>query len=87
MTTLTPSLHLEEYSCEDNRFDLRPFLYPRLAWAYEKIEGLVRGLEGKEGKGAGAGAGSEGVESEKGGAAKEGGSGGRKSFGSSSSAK
>ena len=24
---ITPSVHLSEYSCDDNRFDLRPFLY------------------------------------------------------------
>ena len=29
MTTLTPSYHAEQYSPDDNRFDLRPFLYPR----------------------------------------------------------
>jgi NAD+ synthase (glutamine-hydrolysing) len=28
LTTLTPSYHAESYSPEDNRFDLRPFLYP-----------------------------------------------------------
>jgi len=28
MTTLTPSYHAENYGPEDNRFDLRPFLYP-----------------------------------------------------------
>eukprot|EP01063_Lacrimia_lanifica_P034658 TRINITY_DN6442_c0_g1_i1.p1 TRINITY_DN6442_c0_g1~~TRINITY_DN6442_c0_g1_i1.p1 ORF type:complete len:815 (+),score=314.39 TRINITY_DN6442_c0_g1_i1:72-2447(+) len=28
MTTLTPSYHAENYSPDDNRFDLRPFLYP-----------------------------------------------------------
>ena len=27
LTTLTPSLHAEDYSPDDNRFDLRPFLY------------------------------------------------------------
>ena len=27
-TTLTPSYHAEGYSPDDNRFDLRPFLYP-----------------------------------------------------------
>lgn len=27
MTTLTPSYHAEDYSPDDNRFDLRPFLY------------------------------------------------------------
>ena len=28
MTTLTPAYHAENYSPDDNRFDLRPFLYP-----------------------------------------------------------
>lgn len=28
MTVLTPSYHAESYSPDDNRFDLRPFLYP-----------------------------------------------------------
>ncbi|KAI1136372.1 putative glutamine dependent NAD+ synthetase [Hypoxylon sp. FL0543] len=28
MTTLTPALHCNDYSPDDNRFDLRPFLYP-----------------------------------------------------------
>lgn len=28
LTTLTPSYHAEGYSPEDNRFDLRPFVYP-----------------------------------------------------------
>lgn len=28
MTTLTPAYHAENYSPEDNRFDLRPFLFP-----------------------------------------------------------
>ena len=28
MTTLTPSYHAENYSPDDNRFDLRPFLQP-----------------------------------------------------------
>lgn len=27
MTTLTPSYHAENYSPDDNRFDLRQFLY------------------------------------------------------------
>jgi NAD+ synthase (glutamine-hydrolysing) len=31
-TTLTPSYHAESYSPDDNRFDLRPFLY-RTDWA------------------------------------------------------
>ena len=31
MTTLTPSYHAENYSPDDNRFDLRQFLY-NTAW-------------------------------------------------------
>lgn len=26
-TVLTPAVHMETYSCDDNRYDLRPFLY------------------------------------------------------------
>ena len=45
MTTLTPSYHAEQYSPDDNRFDLRPFLYPPLTWAYNKIAQAVDNLE------------------------------------------
>jgi NAD+ synthase (glutamine-hydrolysing) len=39
MTTLTPSYHAESYSPDDNRFDLRPFLYPsRFPWQFKKID-------------------------------------------------
>ncbi|KAI9509770.1 NAD+ synthase [Russula earlei] len=39
MTTLTPSYHAEGYSPDDNRFDLRPFLYPsRFPWQFRKID-------------------------------------------------
>lgn len=39
MTTLTPSYHAESYSPDDNRFDLRPFLYPaRWPWQFQKID-------------------------------------------------
>ncbi|KAL2076248.1 hypothetical protein VTL71DRAFT_1191 [Oculimacula yallundae] len=38
MTTLTPSYHAEAYGPDDNRFDMRPFLYPNMDWAYAKIE-------------------------------------------------
>ncbi|KAI9883270.1 MAG: glutamine-dependent NAD(+) synthetase [Watsoniomyces obsoletus] len=48
MTVLTPSYHAEQYSPDDNRFDLRPFLYPPLHWAMRKIERVVVGLEGKK---------------------------------------
>jgi NAD+ synthase (glutamine-hydrolysing) len=47
MTTLTPSYHAESYSPDDNRFDLRPFLYPNLTWAWSKIERAVKGLEAR----------------------------------------
>ncbi|CAM6096271.1 unnamed protein product [Calypogeia fissa] len=43
MTTLTPSYHAENYSPEDNRFDLRQFLYNRgWPWQFQKIDGLVK---------------------------------------------
>lgn len=56
MTTLTPSYHAEQYSPDDNRFDLRPFLYPSFDWAYKKIENRIKAMgaagtrvpEGKE---------------------------------------
>mmetsp|Transcript_9027 Transcript_9027/g.18241 ORF Transcript_9027/g.18241 Transcript_9027/m.18241 type:complete len:711 (-) Transcript_9027:845-2977(-) len=39
MTTLTPSYHAENYSPEDNRFDLRPFLYnTRWPWQFRSID-------------------------------------------------
>ena len=44
-TTLTPSLHAENYSPEDNRFDLRPFLYPKFNWQYKKISEDVQKIE------------------------------------------
>ena len=42
MTTMTPSYHAEQYSPDDNRFDLRPFLInPRFPWASKKIDEAV----------------------------------------------
>lgn len=42
MTTLTPSYHAENYSPDDNRFDLRPFLYNvRWPWQFKKIDEIV----------------------------------------------
>lgn len=42
MTTLTPSYHAESYSPDDNRFDLRQFLYnSRWTWQFKKIDELV----------------------------------------------
>ncbi|PWN54135.1 putative QNS1-glutamine-dependent NAD synthetase [Violaceomyces palustris] len=46
MTTLTPSYHAESYSPDDNRFDLRPFLYPsRFPFQFRKIDELVQRLQ------------------------------------------
>lgn len=45
MTTLTPSYHAESYSPDDNRFDLRPFLYPsRFPWQFARIDEMVKNL-------------------------------------------
>ncbi|WVQ94011.1 NAD+ synthetase [Kwoniella sp. CBS 9459] len=45
MTTLTPSVHMESYSPDDNRFDLRPFLYPsRFTHQFKKIDKLASEL-------------------------------------------
>nr|XP_058924649.1 glutamine-dependent NAD(+) synthetase isoform X4 [Kogia breviceps] len=42
MTTLTPAYHAESYSPDDNRFDLRPFLYnTRWPWQFRCIETQV----------------------------------------------
>ncbi|TIA90965.1 hypothetical protein E3P99_01305 [Wallemia hederae] len=46
MTTMTPSYHAESYSPEDNRFDLRPFLYnARFPYQFEKIDATVKRVE------------------------------------------
>ena len=37
MTTLTPSYHAEAYSPDDNRFDLRPFLY-NVSWYFQFLQ-------------------------------------------------
>ncbi|KAJ7419368.1 Glutamine-dependent NAD(+) synthetase [Pitangus sulphuratus] len=50
MTTLTPSYHAENYSPDDNRFDLRPFLYNTTwSWQFRCIDKEVSKLEKKEG--------------------------------------
>uniref|UniRef100_A0A1A7WZD9 Glutamine-dependent NAD(+) synthetase n=1 Tax=Iconisemion striatum TaxID=60296 RepID=A0A1A7WZD9_9TELE len=42
MTTMTPSYHAESYSPDDNRFDLRPFLYnTRWPWQFRCIDNQV----------------------------------------------
>eukprot|EP00899_Mesostigma_viride_P006656 jgi/Mesvir1/15992/Mv08298-RA.1 len=44
MTTLTPSYHAENYSPEDNRFDLRQFLYnTKWVWQFRAIDAMVSG--------------------------------------------
>ncbi|CAI5473619.1 unnamed protein product [Closterium sp. Yama58-4] len=46
MTTLTPSYHAENYSPEDNRFDLRQFLYNvAWPWQFKRIDALVAAHE------------------------------------------
>lgn len=45
MTTMTPAYHAEQYSPDDNRFDLRPFLInPRFPLASKKIDELVASI-------------------------------------------
>ncbi|KAK9681785.1 hypothetical protein RND81_10G027800 [Saponaria officinalis] len=47
MTVLTPSYHAESYSPEDNRFDLRQFLYnSRWPFQFRKIDALVKEMNG-----------------------------------------
>mmetsp|Transcript_7961 Transcript_7961/g.19851 ORF Transcript_7961/g.19851 Transcript_7961/m.19851 type:complete len:127 (-) Transcript_7961:835-1215(-) len=49
MTTLTPSYHAENYSPEDNRFDLRQFLYnSRWPWQFKKIDALCAEAKAKD---------------------------------------
>ena len=46
MTTLTPSYHAESYSPDDNRFDLRQFLYNvQWTWQFRHIDARVKKLE------------------------------------------
>ncbi|KAK3126853.1 hypothetical protein QOZ80_7AG0563980 [Eleusine coracana subsp. coracana] len=50
MTVLTPSYHAESYSPEDNRFDLRQFLYnSRWPYQFRRINDLVQEMD-KDGK-------------------------------------
>lgn len=45
-TVLTPSYHAEAYSPDDNRFDLRPFLYPS-NWLrqFNEISNIVASMD------------------------------------------
>lgn len=46
MTVLTPAVHAENYSPDDNRFDLRPILYNAgWNWQFNSIAALVKRLE------------------------------------------
>ena len=44
----------ENYSPDDNRFDLRPFLYPaRFPWQFKKIDQIAKALPDRSLKGPG----------------------------------
>lgn len=45
MTTMTPGLYLESYTPDDNRYDLRPFLYPRFTFEHRQIENMLKKME------------------------------------------
>ncbi|XP_030622298.1 glutamine-dependent NAD(+) synthetase [Chanos chanos] len=46
MTTVTPSYHAESYGPDDNRFDLRPFLYNTLwSWQFRCIDNQLPAME------------------------------------------
>ena len=48
-TVLTPSVHMENYSPDDNRFDLRQFLYNvRWPWQFRTIDEHVQTLDTSE---------------------------------------
>lgn len=49
MTTLTPSYHAESYSPDDNRYDLRQFLY-NVAWPrqFAAIDRLAAAMSSKK---------------------------------------
>ena len=53
LTTLTPAYHAESYSPDDNRFDLRQFLYPRWERQFESIDAITAQVEGGGGGGGG----------------------------------
>lgn len=51
MTTMTPAYHAEQYSPDDNRFDLRPFLInPRFPLASKKIDEMVHKIGKTDGE-------------------------------------
>ncbi|KAJ1882829.1 glutamine-dependent NAD(+) synthetase [Coemansia sp. RSA 1722] len=49
MTTLTPAYHAENYAPDDNRFDMRPFLYDATwAWQFAAIDRAVEQMKKSE---------------------------------------
>lgn len=44
MTTLTPVIHMDSLGADDNRYDLRPFLY-KTTWdaQFESIDKILQG--------------------------------------------
>lgn len=49
-TILPPSYHMSQYSPDDNRFDLRPFLYnSSWNWQFGKIDDTVKEIDLKNG--------------------------------------
>jgi len=47
MSTLTPSLHFQHYSADDNRYDHRPILYPSLSRQFAVIDALAARDDGR----------------------------------------
>lgn len=47
-TVLTPAYHAEQYSPDDNRYDLRPFLIRPFTYAFKKIDEMVEYYEKKD---------------------------------------
>lgn len=50
LTTLTPSYHAESYSPDDNRFDLRQFLYPNWQRQFESVDQIASEAEASQAK-------------------------------------
>lgn len=48
LTTMTPAYHQAEYSPDNHRFDMRPFVYPVFSWPYKKIEEALARYEAGE---------------------------------------
>lgn len=48
LTVLTPALHAETYSPDDNRFDHRQFLYPTLTYQFKCIDAMVEQIKKHE---------------------------------------